>query len=93
MDIGPDDEPLVEHDTDQSVAPSVAVIEAVGAVSNSEPTDLPPLAETIDPDALDSLFSSPASTGRVVFRYAEYTVAVSADRTVRIYAGTAPSTP
>jgi len=93
MNVSPEHEPVVEHDTDQSVAPSVAVIEAVGAVSNSEPTELPPLVETIDPDALNSLFNSPDSAGRVVFRYLEYTVAVSADRTVRVYAGTAPSTP
>jgi len=91
MNVGPDTEPILQHDVDQSVAPTTAVVEAIGAVSNTEPTALPPLAETIDPDALDSLFKSPDNAGRIVFDYADYTVAVSADHTVRLYAGTVSS--
>ena len=45
----------LEFDVDDTT-PSEAVVDAVAAVSGTEPEDLPPLYDSIDPDALDQLF-------------------------------------
>lgn len=44
-----------------------------------DPTDLPILAETIDPDALESLIKSLSDNGSVNFRYYGYDVQVTGD--------------
>lgn len=36
--------------------PSVALVEAVASEAGRHPLDLPPLYDTLDPDALDRLF-------------------------------------
>ena len=60
---------------------SVTVIEAVAAAKRVDPVDLPsPLADSIDPDALDVLFRN--GTGRVSFDYSGYEVTVDANGTV-----------
>jgi hypothetical protein len=46
---------------DGTVSTCTAVIEAVAAVSDRDATDLPPLYESIDPDALNILFDPVAS--------------------------------
>lgn len=43
---------------DGGILPSRAVVEMVAATENVDQTDLPPLYEAIDPDALDKLFES-----------------------------------
>lgn len=40
------------------VPPSTAVVETVAIAADREPTALEPLYDTVDPDALDTLFSS-----------------------------------
>lgn len=79
--------------TPPSTAPgqrvSTAVVEAIAAEADRDPTELPPLFDTIDPDALDAIFSTqpdgtPRRDGEVVFPYAGYRVCVSADRTVEV---------
>ncbi|MFC7080344.1 HalOD1 output domain-containing protein [Halorussus caseinilyticus] len=42
-------------------APSEAVVRTVAEARDCEPTDLPPLNGTIDPDALDDLFDDTMS--------------------------------
>ena len=59
---------------------SVAVITAIAAKRGVEPTELPPLYESIDPDALDALFA-PTRTGgprrgRLEFTYDGHEVVV-----------------
>lgn len=62
---------------------AVAVVKAVADAEGVDPVDLSsPLAYTVDPDALDTLFR--AGTGRVTFDYCGYLVAVDADRTVEV---------
>ena len=67
----------------------LAVVEAVGEQTETDPTDLPPLHGVVDPDGLDSLFDTNAendsSTGRVVFEYHGCRVIVSGDGTVAVY--------
>lgn len=59
-----------EIGTDEYV--STAVVKAVSALEGRAPLDLPPLANVIDPDALDVLFAAdgcddPKSGGRLTF--------------------------
>ncbi|MDS0473853.1 HalOD1 output domain-containing protein [Natrinema sp. 1APR25-10V2] len=59
---------------------SVAVVTAVARRRGADPTDLPPLYEWIDPDALDALFSPTrrggSRDGRLEFTYDGHEVAV-----------------
>lgn len=73
------------HSTDPSVPPDSAttvsdrVVDEVANVLNADPLDLDPLYETIDPEALDSLFQSSSETGavgRVEFEYEDCLVTV-----------------
>ena len=75
--------PIVTHDiaADESVA--VAIVDAVAAVENRQPTALPPLAGTIDTDALAALVAS-ADELCVTFDYAGYRV-VATTETVELY--------
>lgn len=61
------------------------VLCAVAEVSDASVTDLPPVLDVVDPDALEDLFPPGQDEGQVVFRYGGYTIAVGADRTVRVY--------
>lgn len=68
-----------EIDPDESV--SMAVVYAVSAVEGREPRSLEPLADVLDPDALDALFAPLADGtlrpgGRVSFVYSECRVTV-----------------
>ncbi len=55
--------------------PSSAVVESVAAREGVPPSELSaPLAESVDPEALDQLFRN--RTGRVVFEYLSYEVTV-----------------
>jgi len=64
------------------VALSTAVVEAVSASTGRPVSDLPPLYDAVDPDALDALFADRAADGWVRFRYADHVVEVRADRTI-----------
>lgn len=65
---------------------STAVVEAVADVEDVDPCDLPePLADAIDPDALDELFRDrPDVDGQVRFRFCGHTVTVTSDGRVRV---------
>ncbi|MFB6140065.1 MAG: HalOD1 output domain-containing protein [Halosimplex sp.] len=57
------------------------VVSAVTAETDEGPTSVPPLYESIDPEALETaceLFDS----GAITFEYADHEVTVRADRTV-----------
>ncbi|MFB9823158.1 HalOD1 output domain-containing protein [Halobaculum roseum] len=63
-----------------------AVVASVASVSGTDPIELPPLYDVIDPDALASLCSGRRSDGsdssvRVSFEYADHLVTVSGCRT------------
>lgn len=70
--------------------PSTAVVVAVATVAGTEPLALPPLRETIDPDALDDLFrQTPGGRvrkfGHVEFSFAGHNVTVDASGEVSVY--------
>lgn len=60
-----------------SVADAVAM--SVATVRDCDPTDLPPLGETVDPDALNDIFqASNRGTGvNVTFEYAGFDVTIN----------------
>ncbi|WP_254530451.1 HalOD1 output domain-containing protein [Natrinema gelatinilyticum] len=56
---------------------STRVIETVAEREGVAPTNLPPLYEVIEPEALDSIFT--AGRGHLVFPYYGYKITVSGD--------------
>ncbi len=66
-------------------APSQAVVRAVSAVTDAEPTSLEPLYETVDPEALDQLLRSGDAGMELTVRYLDYHVTLSGDGTVAVY--------
>lgn len=79
-----DDDPDVIHANFDwgSVSPSMAVVETVAIAADQKPTDLTPLIETFDPDALDTLLgkADAAQTDLTLAFYVdEYHVTVTGD--------------
>jgi len=64
------------------------VVRTVAAREGVDETDLPPLYDAIDPDALDALLASVGTEdpdrASVDFEYAGHRVVVSGDRTVTV---------
>lgn len=64
---------------------SAGVVEAVAVATDSEPTELPPLAYTIDPDALNALLDSTSDADvQVSFSYAGVEVRANGDGTGQV---------
>lgn len=64
---------------------SVTVVELVAAETGLDPLELPPLGNTVDPEALDRLFADGAATeASAQFRFAGCRVSVSADGMVTV---------
>lgn len=68
--------------------PTVQIMAAVAAEEGVEEMALPPLANVIDPDALNELLDSMDDTeqtaARIQFEYYDYTVQITADQTIMI---------
>lgn len=73
--------------TGDETTPVYAVVTAVASVTGEDPCDLPPLARTVDPDALNVLLSSAAVADEttVQFEYAGQTVVVRGSGEVELY--------
>lgn len=74
---------------------STTVVTAVARARGVDPTDLPPLYEHIDPEALDALVTHDVSRARqanleITFAFAEYGVTVRSDGEVVV---SGPPTP
>ena len=78
-------DPIV-FDADES--PSHGVVRAIAAVKGIEPTDVDPLYDFINPDALDPMFDDATETGEsdtcVSFRIDDLEVEVSGDRRITV---------
>lgn len=72
-------------------SPTICVVETVADALGTDPTELGPLYEAVDPDALDRLFESSHrfTTGRVTFAFEGCDVTVDADGWVAVSPGTA----
>ncbi|WP_168191255.1 HalOD1 output domain-containing protein [Haloprofundus sp. MHR1] len=81
----------------QTDSVSGELVKAVAALTNSEPTELPVLADSVDPDALDNLFRNRAdgrprdTDGRLVFDYDGHRVRITTDGTIAVDAAESPS--
>lgn len=67
-------------DTQQIV---VSIVDEVAERSGRDSLDLPPLYDSVDPEALERLVET-MSAGEVSFPYAGYDVTVMSDRTIRL---------
>lgn len=65
----------------QSVAENV--VQSVAASAKTDPVELPPLYDAIEPDALDAMVHR-MSNGEVCFSYAGHKVTVRNDGTVNV---------
>ncbi|KAB1185049.1 MULTISPECIES: HalOD1 output domain-containing protein [Haloferax] len=64
-------------DRDTSEPLSTNVVLSIAAIEDIRPTQLPPLAQTIDPDALDTVFKC-SDDAVLSFSYAGYRVTLDA---------------
>ncbi|WP_436926967.1 HalOD1 output domain-containing protein [Halosimplex amylolyticum] len=71
-----DGEWTVRHDPERSIEPCTAIVEAVAAVTGTEPTLLPPLGDTVDGDAVNAILSDAGSSVGLSFAYAGVEVCV-----------------
>lgn len=83
-EVSPSTHSLEQFDWMHNESVCAAVVQAVAAVSDTSPTNLPPLYETINTDALDALLEAERQTAAdatidVSFRYDDYEVVVSSD--------------
>ncbi|MDS0477980.1 HalOD1 output domain-containing protein [Natrinema sp. 1APR25-10V2] len=62
----------------------IQVLERIAEKEGEDSLELPPLRNTIDPEALDNLFQSSLDDGEVVFSYHGYQVTVTADGQITI---------
>ena len=74
----------VRHNWKKVGRPSVAIVGAVAATTNQETTDLPPLQETVEADALDTLLDGQSSSVAVSFQYADTDVSVTGDGSIEV---------
>ncbi|WP_128475922.1 HalOD1 output domain-containing protein [Halorussus pelagicus] len=73
------------YDPDGSATLSDVVIEAIAEVADVDPTTtVIPIADRIDPDALDSLFADSEGKAQATFRVCGLEVLVRSDGRVRI---------
>lgn len=72
------------HEPGGSMAETV--VRAVATVSGTEPTDMEPLTETVDPDALDRIVSSFPADRRwnLTFSFHGYEVSIEASGRVEL---------
>lgn len=80
----------VWHDPDDVGSLSTTVVTAVAKAAETEPMELPPLYESIDPDALDKLLGGDLGRSRdyngyVTFGYADHSVTVHADGEIVVH--------
>ena len=71
----------VEYEIEAEDSVSTAVVRAVSAVEGRDPCSLRPLADVIDPTALDSLFDprydgTPRTGGRLSFVYSDCCITI-----------------
>jgi len=70
------------HGTDQSIV--TAVVRAVATAERRPVKTLPPLADSINPDALTTCIADSDTTGHVAFDYSGHRVVVDTDGTVTV---------
>lgn len=77
------------HDWAGDVPLSATVTSLVATAAEVDPTDLDPLNDVVDPDALDKLFApredgTPRTPGAVSFEFGPFDVRIGEDGAVRV---------
>lgn len=77
------------YEVDDNQTLSEGVVVAVTDLLDTDPAALDPLAESIDPDALNGLFAdqfdgTPRSTGTIRFSFSDHEIVVSGDGQISI---------
>lgn len=84
-----DSSPTKLYETNHQEGPiAESVIEAIAEVMNSSSTEIEPLYESIDPDALEDLFDRQSEEGiptRVEFRHKGFSVAIEQNGRITVY--------
>lgn len=79
--------PLLRADWREYDSPATAIIETVATAKGLEPTDLPPLIDSVDPDAIDNLVERSASNDRYIrvsFAYDGVTVGIESNGEIKV---------
>lgn len=81
LEYDPDTETYRGHFDPTERKPSTVVVLAVATVTETDPLDVEPLNDCLDPDRFDGLFApthdgTPRTGGQVTFSYAGYEVTV-----------------
>ncbi|APE95082.1 HalOD1 output domain-containing protein [Halodesulfurarchaeum formicicum] len=71
----------MEFEIEENKPVSMAVVQAVSTVKGAKPWSIPPLAEALDPDALDALFETgaggtPQGADQISFDFANFRVSI-----------------
>lgn len=85
----PRPETVLTYQTNGSERLSEGVVAAVAAAADADPTEMDPLAETIDPEALDALFApdlagTARDAGRIEFSFCGYGVVIASEGLVSV---------
>jgi|AntRauTorcE11898_2_1112593.scaffolds.fasta_scaffold62552_2 hypothetical protein len=84
------DDGRTADDLEPFESPSLHVIDAIATATGTDPVSLPPLYDTIDPEALDAVLNTEA-TIEVVFEYDGHAVEVTGDGEVLVDGQVHPS--
>ncbi|WP_410767665.1 HalOD1 output domain-containing protein [Haloferax sp. DFSO60] len=60
-----------------------SLVLCIASIKNTLPTQLPPLARTIDPDALDAIFAD-AQNARLSFSYAGFDITIDSNDSIEL---------
>ncbi len=91
--------PVVDAEYDRAVhrSPSEVIIDALASAADVDPTELPPLYDFVDPDALDRLFDghrgAADADATLSFTAETWNVFVCADGRIRVCDATRPTDP
>lgn len=77
------DEEGTATETECFGSPSLHVIEAIADATDADPATMPPLYDTVDPDALDAMLDADA-TVEIVFEYDGHAIEISGDGDVLV---------
>ena len=78
--------PVSEQSSHHEMTPVVAVVSAVADAAGTDPLELPPLSNVIDPEALNDLVDCGRNSAlrSISFEYAGYDVVVSGTGDIRV---------
>jgi hypothetical protein len=87
----PTNQPAVVYERERDQTTTRAVVEALSIALDVPETELPPIYDAVDPDALDDIFRSddalatPDGGGHVIFEYEARRVRVESDGRILVY--------